>query len=130
MTVLYATTADLVTYLEPDPVPANADRLLARASEILDGALIGAVYKTDATTGMPTDTDVVDALRNATCAQVQFMAVVQDETGALAGFSSVSVGGVSYTTNTGSGSGPNRLAPQAVTVLQVAGLLPVAPYSY
>lgn len=130
MAPVYATLDQLIDYLEPDPPPANAERLLRRASERLDELLVGAVYDVD-DNDLPVDDDVADALMRATCAQVQYMADGQDETGGKAAFTSVSVGGVSYSRNVSAGGSAlqslPRHAPQAVGILQVEGLLPVAP---
>ncbi len=65
-----ATAADLAA----DPwgittPPANVNRLLARASQMVRGATKTALYATD-DDGMPTDSDVLSGFRDATCAQV------------------------------------------------------------
>ncbi|WP_151480627.1 hypothetical protein [Streptomyces albicerus] len=67
----YATSAEYQTYTGQTP-PADIDRLLARASELLDSdVLLGAVYDVDAS-GLPTDADVIKAFSDATCAQVEY----------------------------------------------------------
>jgi hypothetical protein len=68
--LVYATTADLVA--DPwnvSPMPANVDRLLVRASQMVRGATKTALYDTD-DAGMPTGPDVLAGFRDATCAQV------------------------------------------------------------
>lgn len=120
----YATTADFTTFLDGDPLPAHAARLLDRASELVDEMLVGAVYATDSA-GFPTHTRVVNALKKATMLQAQYLAAVGDETGAKDGYASVSTGQVSFTraTKTGGATAVARFAPAAVTYLRTAGVL-------
>jgi hypothetical protein len=70
---VYATRADLIAYPPPPnitvPEEPEATRLLTRASERVDDALLTAVYAVDSA-GMPTDASVIEALKNATCAEV------------------------------------------------------------
>lgn len=125
----YATLSELAAWLRADP-PDNAERLLVAASRRVDSALIGAFYAVD-DDGLPTDADVIAALRDAVCAQVEWWDEIGDTTGTGAGgeWSSVSIGKVSVSTGGGTG-GPSRrrLAPDAIEVLHTAGLLPVSPY--
>ena len=125
--VVYATTTDLANWLHGPP-PAGARRMLARATLRVDELCKTAVYDVDAN-NLPTDPAVIAALRDATCAQVEWMV----ETGDLAGtaapeqYQSVSIGSVSLTRAGSGGAGgtaASRYAPNAVTVLQLAGLLP------
>jgi hypothetical protein len=123
----YATTDDLGDYLSPDAPPANAARLLERASDLVDEMLIGAIYDVN-DDGDPTDADVAAALTKATCAQAQFMMATGDETGAHTG-GTVKVGDVQITrpASTGRSPGGGRYAPAALGALRVAGLRPVGP---
>jgi len=66
----YATPEDLAVWLEPDPVPANANRLLRAASALVRRDTAGAVYSTDAD-GTPTRPVVATAFLEATLAQVE-----------------------------------------------------------
>lgn len=122
---IYA-TPDQLTAWTGDPAPPDADRLLARASEDVEDALRTAVYGTD-DAGMPTDPDVVQALADATCAQVEYQQAAGDDgTGAAGRWDSVSIGAVSLS---GRQSGPTTggdvdLAPRAERALTRAGLLP------
>ncbi|PJN40509.1 hypothetical protein CG747_12620 [Streptomyces sp. CB02959] len=122
---VYATPEQLAAWTG-QPAPADADRLLARASEDVDDALLTAVYRTDAT-GMPTDREVEDALADAVCAQVEYhVATGDDGTGAAGRWDSVSIGPVSLS---GRQAGPAAagdvdLAPRAHRALTRAGLLP------
>ncbi|CAM2785902.1 MULTISPECIES: hypothetical protein [Streptomyces] len=122
---VYATPEQLAAWTG-QPAPPGAERLLARASEDVDDALLSAVYRTDET-GMPTDPAVVQALANATCAQVEYqLATGDDGTGAAGRWDSVSIGPVSLS---GRKDGPTAagdvdLAPRAHRALRRAGLLP------
>ncbi|WP_275463371.1 hypothetical protein [Streptomyces noursei] len=122
---VYATPEQLAAWTG-QPAPADADRLLARASEDVDDALLTAVYRTDAA-GMPTDRGVEDALADAVCAQVEYhVATGDDGTGAAGRWDSVSIGPVSLS---GRQAGPAAagdvdLAPRAHRALTRAGLLP------
>lgn len=104
-----------------DP-PVDYDRLLTRASELIDDYLRTAVYDVD-DDGLPTDTDVAEVLRDATCAQVEFWLASDEEDDILGPVQGISLGGmqVEY------GAGPNRtlpyyLAPRAARILRNAGL--------
>ncbi len=106
--------------------PADAGRLLARASEDVDAALLTAVYHTDKN-GMPTNPKVEQALANATCAQVEYqLATGDDGTGAAGRWGSVSIGPVSLGDRRDSISAADDvdLAPRASRALKQAGLLP------
>lgn len=74
----YATPADLTAWLPDGTVVAEPERLLSRASELIDGHVL-ATYTVDDGTGLPTDTDIAAALRDATCAQVEFWLEVGEE---------------------------------------------------
>lgn len=114
-------SADLFT---PDNLAAVA---LRRATEVIDRALIGAVYATDAD-GMPTEAGTVNVFMRATCAQAQFILANNDFANVKSQYSSTSMGGVSQSR---ASSAQNQmfppLAPQAAAILQVAGVLPSAP---
>lgn len=121
----YATVEEFTDYLDPDPAPTTAARLLRDSSEIIDSLLIGAMYATD-DSGMPTEADVIDALKRATCAQARYTLELGDETGAKGQYASWSTGGVSVT-RAYAVAGSNqlqRVAPQAVLILRSEGLLP------
>ncbi|MEU6651281.1 hypothetical protein ABZ904_18010 [Streptomyces sp. NPDC046900] len=128
----YATVEELTEFLAPDPVPANAARLLDRASTKLDQLLIGAVYDTDAD-GLPLDPALAAVFREAVCIQAQYIADLGDETGANANVSQMSLGNQTITRFFGrpgsSSAGKNsRVAPDLLELLQVKGLWPVNPY--
>ncbi|AGK80402.1 hypothetical protein SFUL_5514 [Streptomyces microflavus DSM 40593] len=121
---VYATPEQLAD-ATGQPAPADAVRLLIRASEDVDDALLTAVYGTDAT-GMPTDPDVRDALAAATCAQVEYVtAQGGDDTGAAGQWGSVSIGPVAMSDRKGGPVGSSvDLGPRALRTLTRAGLLP------
>jgi hypothetical protein len=115
MAAAYATSAELAEWLGTAP-PADAGRLLRRASELLDATVYGA-YAVDAATGLPADPDAAAALRDAACAQVEFWVEVGEAHDLDGGArSQVSVGGLSM-------QRPGRLADRALDLLRTAGLM-------
>lgn len=137
MARLYATEAQLIEHGAPPgvtlPTGTAAAYQLREASLVIDEALLGAIYDTD-TAGMPTATTVVEALRDATCAQVAWWSETGDVSGAVAAspWTSVSAGSVSLSGRApGGGSAPRtpsgrEIAPSALTHLRLAGLTPGA----
>lgn len=124
---VYATVEEFADFLDPDPVPANAGRLLKNASRRLDSILMGACYDTD-TDGMPTAPDVLDLFREAVCLQAQYIADLDDETGANANVSSQRVGDVSVTRAiSAAGSGTPRVSPDMIELLRTSQLFPAYP---
>jgi hypothetical protein len=112
----YATPADLQTFVSAATWAeiTEPDRQLRRASEEIDD-VVRLAYEIDVD-GLPTDTDVAEVLREATCAQVEAWVEVGEENDidGLAG---------SHITVTGySGQRAPRLAPRALRILRVAGL--------
>jgi hypothetical protein len=111
----YAISQDLATYLGT-AAPTDADRLLLRASEMVEEAM-GANYDS-------TDTTLAEAARQATCAQVEYWLEVgeqQDLRGPLVG---LTMGKVSYQYGTGKDRvSPSYLAPRAKRYLAQRGLL-------
>jgi len=133
MARVYATEAQLAAYGAPAgvvlPTGADALRQLTRASELVDLAIITAVYDTDTVTGLPTATAVTEALRDATCAQVAYWAETGDQSGTGGQWQSVKIGSVSLTGSSSGQSGTSsgrQLAEQAWTHIRLAGLLPGA----
>lgn len=125
MARVYATQNDYRAWAEkPDAVVSGA--VLARASLAIDNALIGARYAHDAAE-MPTEPKIIEAMRDATCAQVQWYDETGDTTGSGAAdrFQSASIGSAGYTrgyTGAGSAAGSGTgLAPTAAEILKVAG---------
>lgn len=125
---VYATVEEFTSFLDPDPVPDNARRLLTNASRRLDGLLIGARYDTD-TNGMPTEPDVIDLFREAVCLQAQYIADLGDETGANANVSSQHVGEVSVTRALSLvGNGTPRVSPEMLELLRTSQLAHAHPF--
>jgi hypothetical protein len=115
MTAAYATAADLAEWLGTE-APADAERLLRRASELLDATVYGA-YAVDSLTGLPADPDAAAALRDAACAQVEFWVEVGEAHDIDGGArSQVSIGGLSL-------QRPGRIADRALDLLRSAGLM-------
>jgi hypothetical protein len=123
--MVYATAEELAAYTG-QPAPADAARLLARASEDVEDALLTAIYDTD-DAGAPTDPAIIAALSEATCAQIEYQQATGDDgTGAAGRWDSVSIGPVSLSgrQDTPRGAGEVDLAPRAHRALRRAGLLP------
>ncbi|MFD6889294.1 hypothetical protein [Streptomyces sp. NPDC059957] len=121
----YATPEQFATYTG-QPAPADAERLLARAGEDIDSALLTAVYPVDED-GDPLDAKIAAALAAASCAQVEYwVAAGDDGTGAQGRWDSVSIGPVSLSGRAASTSGASgvELAPRAARELRRAGLTP------
>ncbi|WP_425829300.1 hypothetical protein [Streptomyces fractus] len=103
------------------PAPPDVARLLARASEDIDAALLTAVYEPAA---------VAAALADAVCAQVEYwLATGSDGITTTDVWDSVSIGPVSLSGRTGESTSPViiagvELAPRAYRTLRRAGLLP------
>ncbi|MFM9368142.1 hypothetical protein [Streptomyces sp. Da 82-17] len=124
---VYATRDQLVAYLATN-VPNDAERLIARASEDVDAALLSAVYATDEM-GYPAEARIRAALASAVCAQVEYcLATGEDGTGTAEVWDSVSIGPVSLSGRSSPPSPPMvnsvELAPRAYRTLRTAGLLP------
>lgn len=126
MSRTYATEAEFEEYLNPDPVPSGAARLLRDASLEVDEMLLTAVYRVDHD-GMPVEPQVIEALRDATCAQAEFRADYGDELEALNQGESIKLGPISFGGSFSSGPNPQplpRFAPKAIRYLRLAGLIP------
>jgi hypothetical protein len=125
----YATDQELATYLGTD-APADADRLLERASEVIDDHTRTAIYDVDAD-DMPTDDDVKAAFCKATCAQVEFWLTSDEEDDILGPVQGLTLGGMQVQFGAGENRmTPTYLAPRAARFLRDAGLYshdPVTP---
>jgi hypothetical protein len=125
---LYATVAQYRSrendQLTPDDLVSYHLQL---ASEVIDEALIGAVYPTDAD-GMPTVASHIAVFGRACCAQVAFQLVTGDPQNVKPQFASTSMAGVSLTRSASAqGGAMPRLAPRAGIILHAAGVLGTAP---
>ncbi|WP_432111162.1 hypothetical protein [Streptomyces sp. YPW6] len=116
---VYATTTDLANALDEAP-PLNGERLLERASELLDSDfLLTAIYDVD-DDGMPTHPLVVAGFRDAVCAQVEFWGEVGEETDISGPLQGAQIGGVNLQFGAGSNrSGPSYYAPKLLRALQL-----------
>ena len=120
----YATNADLATWLGAE-APSDSARLLARASTAVDTFLIGVQYVTD-DNQMPTDAVVIQAMNDATCAQVEFWLATHDELGEQdLDFKRQAPDGGAILERTPSRR--PRLCPRAREILQLAFLSPAKP---
>jgi hypothetical protein len=130
MALVYANLGDLAGNKPEDVTLSSSDteltRQLASASREIRRATKTAIYDVD-TDGYPTDTDLREAFRLATCAQVYWWSETGDEQGVAGQFTSVSIGSVSMSRGGGSAGGASgqgqRLAPAADTILRDAGVL-------
>lgn len=121
----YATTTDLANWMEAAP-PLNGDRLLRNATRYLDNRMLKtAVYDVD-DDDMPTGAAVIVALRDATCALVEWWNT-KGITGAdpSAEYTTVSIGSATLTKTPGAGGAPAdpRMSLEAAEILAGAGLL-------
>lgn len=127
----YATTGQLAAYLRTAP-PANAARVLPRATEVIDELLFGSYWDlTD--DDLPADSRVAAALAKAVCAQVEWWQVNGDPDGlgATQSWNDVSIGSVKLSRGQRSGAGaeqPAEVAPAAIRALRAAGLYPIRPF--
>lgn len=122
----YATSGDLANYLQAAP-PVDADRLLARATDIIDRLTITARYVVDAD-NEPTDPAVIAALTKATCAQVAWWIETGDEWALGSAYASVSIGSVSLSRGqSGGGATTSRVGPDVWAALAEGGLTGYGP---
>lgn len=125
----YATEEEFAAFLDPEPLPANARRLLDTASDQIDELLVGAVYDTDEV-GDPVGLNLSKVFAKAVIYQAQYLKETGDETGANANVSSMSQGGLSIARalrgSSGSGRTP-RYSENAIGVLRTGGLLSIHP---
>ncbi|QOR55774.1 MAG: hypothetical protein YHS30scaffold324_6 [Catenulispora phage 69_17] len=124
---VYATTVDYQNW-SGDTItpPERVTWLLARASEDVDRALIGAVYPVDANS-MPTNADDIQTFKDATCAQVAFRLELSDDTGAASRNDSTSIGGISIHRAAGTAAlAMPPLGPEALKILHLAGAVGTA----
>lgn len=125
---VFATVAEYEAYTGAT-APANAGRLLARASRLVSAATRAALYDTDPA-GYPSDEDVREGFRDATCAQVEVWAKrdaaasgdVSDP--AASPWTSVSAGGLSFSRQSApvATADDTALTPEAAEILAELGL--------
>jgi len=117
----YATSTELSTFTGAS-APVDATWLLLRASSLIDDYIRTAVYPVDAD-DFPTDTDDIAALRDATCAQVEYWVASDEEDDILGPVQGINLGDMALQY----GAGENRvsplyLAPRAAQILRIAHL--------
>jgi hypothetical protein len=128
--VAYATVADLAAWLSPAAAPSDAQARLDRASLVVDEMLLTAVYAVD-DNGLPTETAVITALREATCAQAEYAGAVGDPSSVgAARYGSMQIGSVRLTRaqSSAGAAAPGRYSPTAWSILQRAGLTGQQPW--
>lgn len=101
----FATPEQLGTYTGAD-APADASRLLERATDLISNVLLTATYAVD-NDGAATEPTVIAALRDATCAQVEFWLAGDEEDDILGPVQGLALGGMQVQL----GAGENRTAP-------------------
>lgn len=108
----------------PPQIVAASLRL---ASEVIDRAMIGASYATDADS-MPADPGVISVFKRATCAQCQFQLANNDPSFVKSQYAYTSQNGMQVSR---AKAAQNQLfpplAPRAAGILQTVGALPGAP---
>jgi hypothetical protein len=112
---LYATLEQYQAFTRDTLTPTYlVSQNLASASEVIDEALIGAVYPTDANS-MPTNPAHINLFMRACCAQVQFQLANNDPANVKPQFSSTSMAGVTQirTASAQGGALPRRAACRA-----------------
>lgn len=148
----YATTGDLASFTG-EAVPANAPRLLARATRLIDRVMVGALWDpVSEIDNRPQDARIAAAYRDAVCAQVGAWleagagdpdaddadsdAAELAAFAAMAGASSMSFGSVSFglkgagsssaSSSSDAAQGPDfeTVAPEALHELSTAGVYP------
>lgn len=136
--LLFATADQLTSWAGySNPQSISVDALLRSASLRVAEAVKTAIYDVD-DLGAPTDADLVDAMRDATCAQAAAMAANGvNPAGGVAGASGAvqasSIGSASVQYAVASNAGSTRqalltqLTDEAAMILSNAGLIGVPP---
>lgn len=110
----HATPTELAAFLAEGTVVEDPERLLARASIEVDGA-VRARFEVDPDTGLARDPEIAKALSDATCAQVEQWVEVGEEN---------AIDGLAGTPRAlGAGYRAPQVAPRALRILANAGLL-------
>jgi hypothetical protein len=125
---VYASVAQYRAWSGDQWTPAQIISVkLQRATEQIDVALVAAVYRVDAD-GMPLDPQLANVLVRATSAQCQYLIAVNDDANVKREYASTSVAGVSAVRAARmQAMALPPIAPQALAILRVAGVLPAAP---
>lgn len=134
-TRVYATSTDYANIMHTAP-PAGIRRALIVASGLVDEMLLTALYDTD-DDGMPTDADVIAAMKKAACEQAEFAGTAGDRNAVGASKpTNFSLGKLSVSRpqpQAGSGMGGlgkrGEWSPRAWATLQQAGLTNGEPWT-
>ena len=118
----YATITEFSTWDGATEYTVPSDSRLRRASGVIDGLTRHSIFVADVD-GYPTDVDVSDVFRDATCAQVAFWDETEDVTGAEAQGGSFSIGSVKIGGAGDTSSNQSRVSPEAVQILVNANLI-------
>lgn len=112
----YATAAQVTEYTGVDSLPDDIDRLIDRADELIDEAVLPNVIDT-------TDSDQATAAQNATCAQVEYWLNSDEEMDIINLPSYYTIGSYQVGSATRTQGQESKLAPRAKRILFKAGLL-------
>lgn len=127
---VYATDVEYAAWLGVDPPVAGSAQALRTASLRVDEMLIGAVYPVDED-GLPTEANHITALADATCAQAAHAkGSGTSDTGDDPQYAEVQIGSVRLKRATAAevpGAGA-KYSDEAVSILQLAGLIPAEPW--
>jgi len=114
---------------EPEPVTEKQlNAVLRRASAVIDSHTRHDVYDVDED-GYPNDQNIADAFKEATCAQADWFEDSGDVTGSQSQDGTIAIASVSIGARGRSVGGASaeaaasRIAPEAVQILQNAGLM-------
>lgn len=111
----YATKTDVASYMgvNESELPADIDRLLERASELMDSVTFGFLEQTN-------DQDYLDAAQKATSAQIEYwLNSAGEQTDVQGNVENYSVGSFSLEMS----GGIPKLAPRAHRFLRYVGLM-------
>ncbi|GAB3224132.1 hypothetical protein GCM10027447_12440 [Glycomyces halotolerans] len=137
MAPVYATPQEYADWLHPESAPgaedppAGAERALRAASARVRKLTRTACYETDEN-GLPTDSDVLAAFRDATCAQADYSKAIKDQysRGTAGQWGSLKLGSASMTRGQSPGGVTEKPSPyswEAYEILQEAGVVPAGP---
>lgn len=124
---VYATTEDLATYCADETPPASIGaRQLRDASRRVDAMLLTAVYRVDSE-GVPLDPTVIEALKEATCAQALHRDAYGTESEIIEDGKPMSLGplkiGLGDRGGSAGASNVSAWAPDALDILRAEGLI-------
>ena len=135
---VYATIQDFASseFIEDDNGDDITDlvtlNLLKRASRVIQDLTKTAYWVTDPTTHLPADPDVLETLKDATCAQAAWFAITQNPSGWQVGMPTATMGpltvgprtrSVGSSDETQSEAKYSRISPEAIQILRDADML-------